>query len=329
MNVESGVNLEQVSRVKEGWLLKRGEHIKNWRQRYFILYENGYLMGFREKPQTSSDFSNPLNTYNLKNCQIMKSDSPKRNVFIVRGQFGKTVVERLFGAENAAKREEWCNSIQFVAEKMKFEEAMRTSSFDKPGAPHAPIVHDSHKRKRRFSIGTVENARDGRRKITLDDFEFIKVLGKGTFGKVILCREKQTHALYAIKILKKEMVIGKNEIEHTLTENRVLQSCKHPFITQLKYSFQTNDRLCLVMEYVNGGELFFHLSRSPGKVFPENKARFYSAEITSALGYLHEHGIVYRDLKLENLLLDKDGHIKIADFGLSKEHVSAAEECKT
>ena len=77
-----------------------------------------------------------------------------------------------------------------------------------------------------------------------------------------------------------------------------------------------------------GGELFFHLSRSKGKVFPENKARFYSAEITSALGYLHEHGIVYRDLKLENLLLDKDGHIKIADFGLCKESVSFG-GCKT
>lgn len=88
----------------------------------------------------------------------------------------------------------------------------------------------------------------------------------------------------------------------------------------LKYSFQTADRLCFVMEYVNAGELFFHLSRS--RIFTEDRTRFYGAEIISALGYLHSQGIIYRDLKLENLLLDKDGHIKIADFGLCKEDIT-------
>lgn len=84
----------------------------------------------------------------------------------------------------------------------------------------------------------------------------------------------------------------------------------------LKYSFETADRVCFVMEYANGGELFFHLSRE--RSFSEERTRFYGAEIVSALGYLHSEGIIYRDLKLENLLLDKDGHIKIADFGLCK-----------
>lgn len=178
-------------------------------------------------------------------------------------------------------------------------------------------------------------------------------MGKGTFGKVILCREKSTETLYAIKMLKKDVVIQKDEVEHTLTENRVLRSTKHPFIIvscikiitkplemfqnslthfaisfqSLKYSFQTSHRLCLVMQYVNGGELFFHLSRE--RVFTEDRTRFYGAEIICALGYLHSQGIIYRDLKLENLLLDKDGHIKIADFGLCKEEITYGSTTKT
>lgn len=91
-------------------------------------------------------------------------------------------------------------------------------------------------------------------------------------------------------------------------------------LQSLKYSFQTAERLCFVMEYVNGGELFFHLKRI--RVFGEDRTRFYGAEIISALGYLHSQGIIYRDIKLENLLLDKDGHIKIADFGLCKEDIT-------
>jgi len=146
-------------------------------------------------------------------------------------------------------------------------------------------------------------------------------------GKVILCREKSSKKLFAIKILRKEVIIKKDEVDHTLTENRVLQTTNHPFLTSLKCSFQTGERLCFVMEYVNGGELFFHLSKD--KTFSEDRTRFYGAEIISAIGYLHKNGIVYRDLKLENLLLDKDGHIKIADFGLCKEEITFGRTTKT
>uniref|UniRef100_A0A8L8Q514 non-specific serine/threonine protein kinase n=1 Tax=Heligmosomoides polygyrus TaxID=6339 RepID=A0A8L8Q514_HELPZ len=162
---------------------------------------------------------------------------------------------------------------------------------------------------------------------TMDDFEFLKVLGKGTFGKVILCKEKRTSKLYAIKILKKEVIIAREEVTHTLTENRVLQRCKHPFLTQLTYSFQTTHHLCFVMEFANGGELFTHLQKSG--TFSEARSRFYGAEIVLALGYLHSLSIVYRDMKLENLLLDKDGHIKIADFGLCKEEISFGDKTST
>lgn len=119
-----------------------------------------------------------------------------------------------------------------------------------------------------------------------------------------------------MKILKKNLIIQKNEIQHTQTENKVMKMMNHPFITSLIYSFQTVDRLCLVMTYANGGELFFHLSRE--KRFSEEKSKFYCAEIILAIGYLHEYDIMYRDIKLENILLDNEGHIKLADFGLCK-----------
>merc|ERR1712156_826338 len=157
------------------------------------------------------------------------------------------------------------------------------------------------------------------KKVTMEAFELMKVLGRGAFGKVVLCKEKGSGTLYAMKILKKTMVCDKNEVEHTLTENRVLRTIQHPFIVGLKYSFTTEDRLCFVTEYVSGGELFVHLRKE--RRFSEDRTRFYAAEIVSALGYLHKRGIIYRDLKLENLLLDKNGHIKMVDFGLSKDEI--------
>ncbi|XP_052097828.1 RAC-alpha serine/threonine-protein kinase-like isoform X2 [Mytilus californianus] len=284
--------------VKEGYLMKRGEHIKNWRKRYFILRKDGSFLGFRAKPEQG--FNDPLNDFTVRDCQLMRQERPKANTFIIRGLQWTTVVERMFCVESQEEREEWIAAINSISDELKNSDE---------GA-EGPALFDKSKKK-----------------VSLDDFEFLKVLGKGTFGKVILCKEKVTGHLLAIKILKKQVIIQKDEVAHTLTENRVLQTTKHPFLTQLKYSFQTTDRLCFVMEYVNGGELFFHLSRE--RVFSEERTKFYGAEIISALGYLHENNIVYRDLKLENLLLDKDGHIKIADFGLCKEEMFYGASTKT
>jgi len=310
--------------VKEGWLFKRGEHIKNWRSRYFLLLEDGSLIGYKNKPEGATD---PLNNFTVKGCQIMSTDRPKPYTFIIRGLQWTTVIERTFHVESDKEREDWMAAIQGVADRLADSEDVEmrgpsSSSGETSG------VGTMEELERKFSVqGTSSTKSTGRKKVTLENFEFLKVLGKGTFGKVILCREKATGRLYAIKILKKEVIIQKDEVAHTLTENRVLRTTSHPFLISLKYSFQTADRLCFVMEYVNGGELFFHLSRE--RVFSEDRTRFYGAEIISALGYLHEEGIIYRDLKLENLLLDKDGHIKIADFGLCKEDITYGRTTKT
>jgi serine/threonine protein kinase len=155
-----------------------------------------------------------------------------------------------------------------------------------------------------------------------DDFEFLKVIGKGSFGKVLLARQKSEDVLYAVKVLNKSQIIRRNEVKHIMAERNVLiRNIRHPFLVGLHYSFQTTDKLYFVLDYINGGELFFHIQRE--KLFSEERSRFYAAEIASALGYLHSLDIVYRDLKPENILLDEEGHVALTDFGLCKEGIAA------
>ncbi|KAK2882666.1 serine/threonine protein kinase, AGC [Arthroderma sp. PD_2] len=150
-------------------------------------------------------------------------------------------------------------------------------------------------------------------------FDKIKLIGKGDVGKVYLVREKKSQRLYAMKVLSKKEMIKRNKIKRALAEQEILATSNHPFIVTLYHSFQSEDHLYLCMEYCSGGEFFRALQTRPGKCISEDDARFYAAEVTAALEYLHLMGFIYRDLKPENILLHQSGHIMLSDFDLSKQ----------
>uniref|UniRef100_A0A2K5QVI3 non-specific serine/threonine protein kinase n=4 Tax=Platyrrhini TaxID=9479 RepID=A0A2K5QVI3_CEBIM len=278
--------MNEVSVIKEGWLHKRGEYIKTWRPRYFLLKSDGSFIGYKERPEAPDQTLPPLNNFSVAECQLMKTERPRPNTFVIRCLQWTTVIERTFHVDSPDEREEWMRAIQMVANSLK-QRALGEDPMDyKCGSPSDSSVAEE------MEVAVSK----ARAKVTMNDFDYLKLLGKGTFGKVILVREKATGRYYAMKILRKEVIIAKDEVAHTVTESRVLQNTRHPFLTALKYAFQTHDRLCFVMEYANGGELFFHLSRE--RVFTEERARFYGAEIVSALEYLHSRDVVYRDIKV-------------------------------
>uniref|UniRef100_A0A672RJI8 non-specific serine/threonine protein kinase n=1 Tax=Sinocyclocheilus grahami TaxID=75366 RepID=A0A672RJI8_SINGR len=261
--------MNEVSIVREGWLHKRGEYIKTWRPRYFILKSDGSFIGYKEKPDTSDHNQPPLNNFSVAECQLMKTERPRPNTFVIRCLQWTTVIERTFHVDSNAEREEWIRAIQAVANGLKSreEEEPMDINFGSPG--------DN-------SLEGMEAAIAKSRTKTMSDFDYLKLLGKGTFGKVILVREKATGMYYAMKILRKEVIIAKDEVAHTITESRVLQNTRHPFLT---------------------------VRPSPSGAF-----------------LLHNY---LGSRFLENLMLDKDGHIKITDFGLCKEGITNEATMKT
>ncbi|CAB1344711.1 unnamed protein product [Coregonus sp. 'balchen'] len=165
--------------------------------------------------------------------------------------------------------------------------------------------------------------------LCLQDFRLIAVLGRGHFGKVLLSEYKKTGSIYAIKALKKGDIVARDEVESLMCEKRIFETVNvshHPFLVNLFACFQTPEHVCFVMEYTAGGDLMMHIHAD---VFTEPRAVFYSACVVLGLQFLHDHKIVYRDLKLDNLLLDIDGYVKIADFGLCKEGMGYGDRTST
>ncbi|OJD16252.1 AGC/PKA protein kinase [Blastomyces percursus] len=210
------------------------------------------------------------------------------------------------------------NQDEVESSQQRVGDGQHVSSQQQPQQHEQQQQHEhQHQQQQNEQQRSVQSTRQTKGKYSLDDFTLQRTLGTGSFGRVHLVQSRHNQRFYAIKVLKKAQVVKMKQVEHTNDERKMLQRVKHPFLITLWGTFQDAKNLYMVMDFVEGGELFSLLRKS--QRFPNPVAKFYAAEVTLALEYLHDHHIVYRDLKPENLLLDRHGHLKITDFGFAKE----------
>ena len=155
-----------------------------------------------------------------------------------------------------------------------------------------------------------------RQTITLADFQFLMVIGRGAFGKVYLAKLKDEDQLYAVKAIRKDILLQYDQVDSTELEKNIMLESDHPFIVGMDYSFMDDLHIYFIRPFVRGAELYKVFLKK--KRFPENVVKFYAVQLIMAIGYLHSKGIIHRDMKLENILLEDDGYIKLVDFGIAK-----------
>ena len=277
--------------------MKEGGGWKSWRKRWFVL-KDGCLYYSKKKG------SKTLGIVRLENASHIKPSTArpsKKNVFEV------PTPDRIYymSAPTPQEKENWitvCRAAKkALNDKLNPPETSGTAGGGSSGSGGS---------------GSTE-------RVGVEDFDLMKVIGKGSFGKVLLVRKRDTGKVYAMKVLDKATILEKGELAHTRAEKSILQKLDCPFLVKLHFTFQTSDKLYFIMTFVNGGELFYHLQQE--RKFDADRVRFYCAEIVMGLAYLHEKGILYRDLKPENVLLTGDGHICMTDFGISKEGLQSSD----
>jgi len=278
-----------------GYLKKKGVINTAFQKRWFEL-KGPRLFYYKGQKQTT-----PTGVILLKNCSVSQ-DQKNKSFFLISGPHLKRTYELQCASESEAAQ--W---VKHVNEQISQKTKQKIGEEDKDGGKTQTVK--------------IDNGKDEKQKeVSLDDFDLLVVIGRGSFGKVMKVRKKDTKEIFAMKVLLKEMLVKQNMISYTKTEKAILQSIDHPFICGLRYAFQTDSKLYLVLDFLSGGELFFHLSKEVK--FSVERSRYYAAELVLAIGHLHSKNIIYRDLKPENVVLDHDGHCILTDFGLAKQDIS-------
>lgn len=270
-----------MSASKEGWLVKQGSSfLKTWSKRWFFL--RGSSLVYTEKPGRKE-----LGIIKVGEATeiCMAPECKRQPAFKIVVPSQRTYY---LEADSIGNCREWIASLQ--------------------------PVKGSDIRYPQRRLGKTRGE-----KVTIDDFEVLKVLGKGGYGKVYLVRYKSNGQLYAMKSMSKKHIEDCQQIEEVLLEKEILLRNRNPFLVGAYFSFQTPTQLFLIFDYVPGGELSERIIEE--ERFKQDRVVLYAAEMVSALGYLHQKGIVYRDLKAENILIDRNGHLKLSDFGLCKSNM--------
>jgi len=237
-------------------------------------------------------------------------------------------------ADNVTEYEKWVREMRKVAQKVPEKE--RESAVE----ARKEILSEHSRTVVLFDRSSVYGGKNAqltkgksivqkkrKKEVSLEDFEILCVVGRGSFGKVMKVRDLDTGEIFAMKAIKKSAIVESNMVESTKNEQLIMRTIRHPFIVGLHYAFQSPERLYLVQDFLSGGELFWHLQQDTR--FSVVKARFYSAEIFLGIEHLHNNNIIYRDLKPENIVLDSEGHAVLTDFGLSKTEVSNSSQTYT
>jgi tRNA A-37 threonylcarbamoyl transferase component Bud32 len=326
---------------KTGSLKKEGGSFKSWKDRFMELNPAG-LYYYEKKDKKSLKGEIPLPS--MIDVHYVGDHSKRPNTFAI------ITPERTFYMQGKDEQEsrDWVAAIKQFINPSQVTNSNPTVNVTNtsPNPTPTPIVNVTSMSPlpnvaiTNSNLVAVKNNNNGARvrsgkyvdpdeehdeeKVGIKDFFRLKVIGKGAFGKVFLVRKKDNNKVYAMKQLDKKDIKERGEVKHTKTEREVLSKIQYPFLASLHYSFQSEKYLYFVMDFINGGEVFHHLSIE--KNFTEERAKFYAAEIIIGLSYLHSNGVIYRDLKPENLLLDHEGHIVITDFGLSKEGLHSSSD---
>ncbi|XP_051996585.1 serine/threonine-protein kinase N2-like isoform X1 [Xyrauchen texanus] len=288
----------------------------------------------RAIPSINTSFSPQVTEMGSETAPIGHPDSLPSDPTVTKLDFDK-------GATPPSKRHSLSVEIDETASSDKItggkevEDALATFDFlnNTVAKPDLNSLAENESEQPHLELNTVQQQAEIREEeevqFSLTDFKCVAVLGRGHFGKVLLAEYKTTGEMFAIKALKKGDIVARDEVDSLMCEKRIFEtvnSVRHPFLVNLFACFQTKEHVCFVMEYAAGGDLMMHIHAD---VFNEPRAVFYAACVVSGLQFLHDHKIVYRDLKLDNLLLDNEGYVKIADFGLCKEGMGFRDRTNT